>query len=99
MQKYIGIHRSLSISCLLLLLGGCASDQPPVQPLAGEQMLRESQNMAQLSSRWQQGKQMADRGQALQREGQAKIDQGSRMVEEGNRIMHESEEGYQNIKQ
>ncbi|MGR8933792.1 MAG: hypothetical protein ACU837_05290 [Gammaproteobacteria bacterium] len=98
MHKSIGSHRPLSIACLILSLAACSSD-PPAPPLSGEQMLRESQNMAQLSSRWQQGKQMTERGQSLQREGQARIDQGSRMIEEGNRIMQESEDGYKNIKQ
>lgn len=98
MQKSTGIRRLFAIACLLLPLGGCNSD-PATPILSGEQMLRESQSMAQLSSRWHQGKQISDRGKALQREGQTKIDQGSRMIEEGNKIMRESEEGYKNIKQ
>jgi hypothetical protein len=99
MQKNTGIRRSLAIASLPLLLIGCASDQPPPSPiLSGDQMMRESQGMAQLGSRWQQGKQLVEQGQNLQAEGQAKINEGRRMVEEGEKIMRESEEGYQNIK-
>lgn len=102
MQKYIGTSRSLSIACLLLLLGGCASE--PQNPsmydnVSGEQMMRDSEGMAQLSSRWKQGKQMVQRGRAMQHDGQAQIDQGTRLVEEGQKIMRESEEGYKNIKE
>lgn len=88
--------------CLALLLGGCAGE--PAQPttekvFSGEQMLRDSQGIAQLGSRWQEGKQMVEQGQSLQRQGQAKIDEGRALVEEGQKIMRESEEGYKNIKQ
>ena len=89
--------------CLALLLAGCSSD--PVKPVApekilsGEQMLRDSQGMAQLGSRWQEGKQMVEQGQNLQRQGQAKIEEGRSLVEEGQKIMRESEESYKTIKQ
>ncbi|WAK03947.1 hypothetical protein [Methylobacter sp. YRD-M1] len=100
MQKNTGIRRSLAIVSLPLLLAGCASDQPPPAPiLSGDQMMRESQGMAQLGNRWQQGKRMVEQGQNLQAEGQAKIDEGRRMVDEGQKIMRESEDGYKNIKQ
>lgn len=99
MQKNFGIQHLLNPVCLAVLLGGCASDPQPAPILSGERMLRESEGMAQLGSRWQQGKQMVDRGQALRRDGQAKIAQGDRMIEEGRKIMYESEEGYKNIKQ
>lgn len=85
-----------------LLLMGCASDPtPPPQEkiLSGDQMLRDSQGIAQLGTRWQEGKQLVERGQALQREGQAKIDEGRSLIEEGQKIMRESEESYKNIKQ
>lgn len=93
---------SLHAACLTLLITGCASE--PVQPAAekivsGDQMLRDSQGIAQLGSRWQEGKQMVEQGQALQRQGQAKIDEGRTLVEEGQKIMRESEESYKNIKQ
>lgn len=97
----------LNIPALLLtiMMVGCASE--PATPtrqaadkiLSGEQMLRDSQGIAQLGSRWQEGKQMVERGQAMQREGQVKIDEGRNLVEEGQKIMRESEEGYKNIKQ
>lgn len=90
--------------CLALLMAGCASEPtPPPTPqekiVSGDQMLRDSQGIAQLGSRWQEGKQMVERGQNMQREGQIKIDQGRTLVEEGQKIMRESEEGYKNIKQ
>lgn len=88
--------------CLTLLITGCASEpaQPPAEKIfSGEQMLRDSQGIAQLGSRWQEGKQMMERGQGLQRQGQAKIDEGRALIEEGQKIMRESEEGYKNLKQ
>lgn len=92
----------LHYACLALILAGCASE--PTQPVAekilsGDQMLRDSQGIAQLGSRWQEGKQMVEQGQNLQRQGQAKIDEGRSLVEEGQKIMRESEEGYKNLKQ
>jgi hypothetical protein len=86
------------------MVAGCASEPvAPTKPadkiLSGEQMLRDSQGIAQLGSRWQEGKQMVERGQVMQRDGQAKIDEGRNLVEEGQKIMRESEEGYKNIKQ
>jgi hypothetical protein len=87
---------------LAILLSGCASEPAappaPEKILSGEQMLRDSQGIAQLGSRWQEGKQMVENGQAMQRDGQAKIEQGRAMVEEGQKIMLESEEGYKSIK-
>ena len=87
---------------LALLISGCASE--PAQPksekiFSGEQMLRDSQGIAQLGSRWQEGKQMVENGQNMQRQGQAKIDEGRSLAVEGQKIMRESEEGYKNIKQ
>lgn len=98
MKKNTGIRRGLAIASLPLLLVGCASDEtpPPAPILSGDQMIRESQGMAQLGNRWQQGKRMVEQGQNLQVEGQAKIDEGRRMIEEGQKIMSESEEGYNN---
>lgn len=98
MKKNTGIRRGLAIASLPLLLAGCASDEAPPAPiLSGDQMIRESQGMAQLGNRWQQGKQMVEQGQNLQVEGQAKINEGRRMIEEGQKIMNESEEGYKDI--
>ncbi|TPQ29334.1 hypothetical protein PL263_11695 [Methylomonas sp. EFPC3] len=94
---------SLIMPVSALLLGGCASEPAPKASaekiLSGEQMLRDSQGIAQLGSRWQEGKQMVERGQAMQREGQIKIDEGRNLIEEGQKIMRESEEGYKNLKQ
>ena len=88
--------------CLTLFAAGCASEptQPPAEKiLSGEQMLRDSQGIAKLSSRWEEGKQMVERGQNLQRQGQATIDEGRNLIEEGQKIMRESEEGYKSLKQ
>jgi hypothetical protein len=85
-------------------MAGCSSQ--PVQPpppapkvFSGEQMMRDSQGIAQLGSRWQEGKQKVDKGQALQRQGQSEIDQGQSLIDEGQKIMRESEEGYKTLKQ
>jgi hypothetical protein len=89
-----------------LLLTACSSQPvpPPAAPAApkvfsGEQMLRDSQGIAQLGSRWQEGKQKVDKGQVLQRQGQAQIDEGQTLIDEGQKIMRESEEGYKSLKQ
>jgi hypothetical protein len=66
---------------------------------SGDQMLRDSQGIAQLGSRWQEGKQKVDKGQTLQRQGQAQIDEGQLLIDEGQKIMRESEEGYKTLKQ
>jgi hypothetical protein len=93
---------NLPIVSLALVVSGCASEPTVTKTeekiLSGDQMLRDSQGIAQLGTRWQEGKQMVDRGQEMQREGQAKIDQGRTMIEEGQKIMRESEEGYKTIK-
>lgn len=106
MRKTSRFIYSITSICLPLLITGCASKPveppaPPPQPkiVSGEQMFRDSQGIAQLGSRWQEGKQMVDKGQALQRQGQAEIDQGQSLINEGQKIMQESEEGYKNIKQ
>ena len=100
-NRFISILSSIFFAQLF-----CAcSSQPPVQPVepakivSGDVMLRDSQGIAQLGSRWQEGKQKVDKGQALQRQGQAEIDQGQILIDEGQKIMRESEEGYKNIKQ
>ena len=98
------IHCISSISFALLAAGCSSSPTPPPVSAApkivsGDQMLRDSQGIAQLSSRWQDGKQMVDKGQALQRQGQAEMDQGQTLINEGQKIMRESEEGYKTIKQ
>ena len=60
-NSFISIISSIFIA---LLLSACSS-QPPVQPvepakiISGDVMLRDSQGIAQLGSRWQEGKQKA----------------------------------------
>ncbi len=101
--KYVN-HGFAALSCAVLL-GACSSNPPPPptsaasKVISGDQMLRDSQGIAQLSSRWQEGKQMVDKGQALQRQGQAQIDQGQQLINDGQKMMRDSEEGYQSIKQ
>lgn len=87
-----------------LTLTACSSEPTPPPSasdivFSGEQMLRDSQGIAQLGSRWQEGKQMVEKGQTLQRQGQAKIDEGRSLIEEGQKIMRESEAGYKSLKQ
>ncbi len=97
--------KALSVSLMavcLAAISGCASE-PAVQSesakvFSGDQMLRESQGMAQLGSRWQQGKQKVDQGQELVRQGQLKIEEGQALIDEGQKIMQESEEAYKAIK-
>jgi len=100
MQNHFTIRPNLTIACLALLLGGCASEPVSVaEPiLSGEKMLSESQDIANLGDRWKKGKQMIERGNILVREGRNKIDEGNRMIEEGEKVQRESEEGYKNIK-
>lgn len=100
MKNDFTIRPNLIIAGLTLLFGGCASDPAPAPApiLSGEQMLSESQGIANLGDRWKKGKQMVDRGNILVREGQNKIDEGNRMIEEGEKIKSESEESYKNIK-
>ncbi len=100
-SRFISIISSIFFA---LILSACSS-QPPMQPVepakivSGDVMLRDSQGIAQLGSRWQEGKQKVDKGQAMQRQGQTEIDQGQILIDEGQKIMRESEEGYKNIKQ
>ena len=100
MQNYFTSPLNLVTVCLALQLGGCASDpvltQEPI--VSGEQMLRESQGIANLGDRWKKGKLLVEKGDALVREGKSKIDEGNRMIEEGERIKLESEESYKSIK-
>ncbi|MGD0961934.1 MAG: hypothetical protein ABSB19_19155 [Methylomonas sp.] len=108
MRKTNRFIYNTAIICPVLLVAACSSQPtPPPAPapaplpkvFSGEQMMRDSQGIAQLGSRWQEGKQKVDKGQALQRQGQAQIDEGQSLVDEGQKIMRESEEGYKSLKQ
>lgn len=92
----------LLFACTILILGGCASDPAPVakpEPIiSGDTMLRESEGMAKLGSRWQSGKDMVDKGNSLIKEGEAKISEGNRLIDEGNKIIRESEQQYKGLK-
>jgi len=86
------------------LLTACAS-KPPAPPKveapkikSGEQMLLESQGMAQMGERWMEGQKKVQQGEEMVRQGQATIDQGQRLIEEGRKIMQESEDSYQSIR-
>ena len=103
MQRIMSVPTYFAVGLTCLLLSACGSERPvvatPVAPmLSGDQMLRESEGIAHLSSRWKSGKQMVERGNAMVREGQTKIDEGNRMIDEGTKIVRESEESYKNIK-
>lgn len=102
MQNGFTIRPNLNLAamCLALLVTGCASDPVPApEPiLSGDQMLSESQGIANLGDRWKKGKQMIERGNVLVREGQNKIAEGNRLIEEGEKVQRESEESYKSIK-
>lgn len=107
MQKSDRHLLAVATFSLPLLLTGCAS-QPPAAPpapvvqsknVSGDQMIRDSQGIAQIGSRWQDGKNLVDKGQALMRQGQTQVDQGQNMVNEGQKIMQDSEDSYRNLKQ
>jgi hypothetical protein len=89
-------------ACTILILGGCASEPTPaVKPepiISGDTMLRESEGMAKLGSRWQSGKDMVDKGNSLIKDGEAKISEGNRLIDEGNKIIRESEQQYKGLK-
>ncbi|GAB6047939.1 hypothetical protein JCM19379_17660 [Methyloparacoccus murrellii] len=96
----------MPLCCLAFaaLLAGCASDKPlpPPQapkPLSGEQILRESQGMAQLGQRYKEGESMAQEGEKLIEQANQQIAEGRRLIDEGRRIMQEAEQGYGAIKQ
>ncbi|MGZ4998112.1 MAG: hypothetical protein ACXV8J_09835 [Methylobacter sp.] len=103
MQNGFAIRPNLNLTaaaCLALLLVGCASDPVPAPEhiLSGDQMLSESQGIANLGDRWKKGKEMVERGNKLVREGQNKIDEGNRLIAEGEKVKLESEESYKSIK-
>ncbi|MDT4332259.1 hypothetical protein ACQE3E_20060 [Methylomonas sp. MED-D] len=102
MRKFAPLFVTPAIFLTAATLSGCAGE--PAKParekiLSGDQMLRDSQGIAQLGSRWQEGKQMVERAEIIQRDAQGKLEEARRMMEEGQKIMRESEEGYKNLKQ
>jgi hypothetical protein len=102
MLKNYLTHYFLTGICATALLAGCASEPVPVAKpypiISGDTMLRESEGMAKLGSRWQSGKDMVGKGNSLVEEGEAKISEGHRLIDEGNKIIHESEQQYKGLK-
>jgi hypothetical protein len=102
MQLFKNTQRSLAVIAFSVLIVGCASDPKPVakpEPLiSGESMIRESEGMAKIGSRWQNGKDMVNKGNAMIEEGQSKITEGHRLIDEGNKIINESEQQYKGLK-
>ncbi len=84
-------------------LAACASQPsapalPPPKPLSAEQILRESQGMAQIGQRHKEGEDMVRQGQELVRDGQVKEAEGQRLIDAGRKIIMESEQGYGELK-
>lgn len=77
----------------LSLLSACASDEPlpspKPTPLSGEQILRESQGMAQLGERYKQGESLMHEGESQVDQGKKLMAEGQRMIADGKRIMRE----------
>ena len=100
-MRKIYLFQTFSLT-VIALLAGCASEPAPApQPepiISGDAMLRESEGMAKLGGRWQEGKNMVERGNALVEEGKAKTAEGQRMIAEGDKIIRESEEQYKGLK-
>jgi hypothetical protein len=96
-----GNLKSTILFCGIMLLTACASDKPiPRQPkpLSAEQILRESQGMAQLGQKYNEGESMVRDGESLVSQGNQLIVEGQKKMTEGRRIMQESEQGYGEIK-
>lgn len=95
--------RSLTLLPLLLITA-CATEKVPISPqptsksLSGEQMLRESQGMAQLAQRFKEGEALVHQGEQLVEKGNQQIVEGKRLISEGKRITEEAEKGYGDIK-
>jgi hypothetical protein len=77
----------------------CASEKAPSPKLlSGDQILRESQGMALIGQRHQEGENLVRQGEDLIKQGRAQIAEGERMIGEGRRIISESEQGYGELK-
>lgn len=96
----------LRVTVLPAVLSACATqpeppplpEPPPPKPLSAEQILRESQGMAQLGQRHKEGEDMVRQGESLVREGQARMNEGQRLIDAGRKIIRESEQGYSALK-
>lgn len=86
----------------VMLISACATDKPQpatvIKPLSGEQILRESQGMAQLGQKYNDGERMVQEGESLVSQGNQLISDGQKKITEGRRIMQETEQGYGEIK-
>lgn len=93
----------LPVLLLMSLITGCASEPVampiPEKSISGDQMQRDSEGIAKLGKRWQEGKSLVERGQNMEREAQKNLESARDMISEGQKIMRESEEGYKSIKQ
>jgi hypothetical protein len=97
------LSRNLSLICFFVF-SGCAAETPTVvkpvpRPLSGEQIMRESQGMAQLGQRHNEGESLIKSGEDLINQGNQMVAEGQRKVSEGKRIIQESEQGYGAFKQ
>ena len=96
-----GNLKNTFLFCGMLFLTACASDKPvprPPKPLSAEQIIRESQGMAQIGQKYNEGESMVRDGEALVSQGNQLIAEGQKKMTEGRRIMQESEQGYGEIK-
>jgi hypothetical protein len=95
-------QRAYLVMVLLVWLSACATEPPPKiapRPLSGEQILRESQGMAQLGQRHNEGESLIKSGEDMIAQGNQMVADGQRKISEGKKIVQESEQGYGAIKQ
>ena len=96
------LSRSLSLVGFFVL-SGCGAETPIVKPtpkpLSGEQIIRESQGMAQLGQRHNEGESLIKSGEDMIAQGNQMVAEGQRKISEGKRIIQESEQGYGAFKQ
>lgn len=97
-------QRAYLVMVLLVGLSACAAEPPAPpkiapRPLSGEQILRESQGMAQLGQRHNEGESLIKSGEDMIAQGNQMVAEGQRKISEGKKIVQESEQGYGAIKQ